>query len=161
MPGAKVFLFGGEAVRPTLVVTPAPLDAAPAAGAAAVLVQSVPSGADILREGERLGATPLLVKLPPGVHLAELTLRKPGYLEERRMVHPELEPKLTVRLQPQPPPPPPLPPAPTPHASARAGAGSPHGPRPGPTAAPEPAPAGRKAAPRPAVGGDDIIAPSF
>jgi len=108
----------------------------------------------------------MLVKLPPGVHLAELTLRKAGYVEERRMVHPELEPKLTVRLQLEPPPPPP-PPPPAPHASARAPTAQSRGPRPGPTAAtapepsPEPTPAGRKSPPRPAVGGDDIIAPTF
>src|SRR5262249_40882723 len=77
-----------------------------------VVIQTVPSGAQVLRDGAPVGSTPMVLKLPAGTRSPSLTLRKDGYGEEKPSGQPGADPQLRVPLREvaAPPPPPTLPP---------------------------------------------------
>jgi hypothetical protein len=101
-----------------------------------VILDSVPVGAKIVRDGQPLGETPDSVRVPHGSTVT-LVLRKEGYLEQSVVVDPANGHKLLVRLErPKPPPHAPAPAKPPAHASVAAPATPPE-----PTTRSEPAPA--------------------
>jgi hypothetical protein len=65
-----------------------------------IVVQTVPAGAEVLRDGMPVGTTPMVLKVPAGTRATTLTLRKQGFEDEVRPVQPTVDPNVTVTLRP-------------------------------------------------------------
>ncbi len=63
-----------------------------------VVVTSDPPGAQVLREGQPLGRTPLVIQLPHGAPAIQVVLRKDGYLDAKQSLDPAGEPAVLVKL---------------------------------------------------------------
>jgi hypothetical protein len=70
--------------------------------AAVVEIDSEPAGAEVIRDGKHLGATPLTLRdLPPSTE-QKVTLRRPGYIDEERTIRvpgPGREAQVAVALR--------------------------------------------------------------
>ena len=91
---------------PTTPATPTPPTSAkpavPSPTAAAdieLVLRTNPPGADVLRGAERLGATPLTVRLPRSDEAIALTFRHAGYRDAAREVVPSADKELEIVLE--------------------------------------------------------------
>jgi serine/threonine-protein kinase len=84
---------------PVAVETQKPVEVPPPAAPAdlEVIVDSMPPGAKIMKEGKALGETPDTVKVPPGQTLAVI-LSKKGFVDEPVLVDPSKGRKVLVKL---------------------------------------------------------------
>jgi hypothetical protein len=63
---------------------------------------STPAGAEVTRDGARIGVTPLELKLPRGSEPVELVVQKDGYLTARRSLVPDENRQIAIKLLPKP-----------------------------------------------------------
>jgi hypothetical protein len=97
-PGAPAQTPEVTPAPPVVTPAPAPVRSAPAAAPASapvgrLVIQSVPSGALVTLDGQRVGETPLRMSAPMGRH--EIQIARPGYVPRIERV--ELTPRSASR----------------------------------------------------------------
>jgi hypothetical protein len=102
----RVLYFGDLRVvkasqNPPVADSPPPVARTEKRELASVVVSSEPTDGEVLVNGLLVGTTPVMLKLPDGVHVIELI--KPGYVASRKelRVYAGMDSALRVKLQPQ------------------------------------------------------------
>jgi hypothetical protein len=87
--------------EPTEVANRRALEESAGEDAAVLVLQSSPDEAQVWIEGKYVGRTPLLLRLPPGLHQVELRARRMKTLREPVDVLPQETRQLELRLEPR------------------------------------------------------------
>jgi serine/threonine-protein kinase len=66
-----------------------------------LVVTSDPVGAQVYRDGQQLGKTPLVLQLPRGTGSIDLTFKKDGFFETKQSLTPGKDPAIVIKLHPK------------------------------------------------------------